>query len=565
MPSRKPKKRTAADKVVASTAGQDSWKTWAGRRGGTDDFEVMDIFRGLQRTVQQSLFTNIPPPGTTCPVCFCEPESRDEWHVTSSCSHAVCLDCFRAFAANQVKDKEQSGPLKCPVCAKVLRTKDAMVAFESNPELVNSWDIKIRNQLLRALPAFRSCPSCSGDGEEESSEDNSEAVTSARVLGRSPATDMATSPLAGAGGGSNGEGVNGGGGFVTPECLAPHYQERRGNALRILERLSVFLPLLLAGYVCIVVVICANPSSSPLTDLFFMVVVSYPLIRVAMFSRSHMAQKARDELIRPISVGCPCCGKDFLLPTEMTQNMLGDEETSRWINARTRPCPSCSAPIEKDGGCNHMRCGKCNASFCWACMRLRTTCASYSCNNGAPFNNAVPGVGGRQPQATDDTLVSAIESVLSSRMLPSRPLGRADAAVVVFAIFARFLSPVQTIVEAFMEAIAVCFGRGALMWIGIFMLMNSAIETLLRRFRRYRDRMQLEVERQRPRHGRGRRQPNQDHSFGGALSERILMSMGQPQQNGIPQNNHLRRRRGRMMTEQQMIDEAIRRSLQDEG
>ncbi|CAK91047.1 unnamed protein product (macronuclear) [Paramecium tetraurelia] len=30
-------------------------------------------------------------------------------------------------------------------------------------------------------------------------------------------------------------------------------------------------------------------------------------------------------------------------------------------------CPNCQAPIEKKGGCNHMKCYKCKYEFCWIC------------------------------------------------------------------------------------------------------------------------------------------------------------------------------------------------------
>jgi hypothetical protein len=47
-----------------------------------------------------------------------------------------------------------------------------------------------------------------------------------------------------------------------------------------------------------------------------------------------------------------------------------------------RDCPRCKASIEKNGGCNHMRCEKCKLDFCWVCMqaRVRGACACTNPN-----------------------------------------------------------------------------------------------------------------------------------------------------------------------------------------
>ena len=63
--------------------------------------------------------------------------------------------------------------------------------------------------------------------------------------------------------------------------------------------------------------------------------------------------------------------------------------TQQWKLSHTRPCPGCTSPIIKDGGCNHVRCGRCRVEFCWACMRSRTSCKAFQCKNGAPFGDAV--------------------------------------------------------------------------------------------------------------------------------------------------------------------------------
>eukprot|EP00955_Chlamydomonas_euryale_P104362 365560-Chlamydomonas_euryale.AAC.2 len=44
----------------------------------------------------------------------------------------------------------------------------------------------------------------------------------------------------------------------------------------------------------------------------------------------------------------------------------GDSETRNWMAAHTKPCPKCTKPVEKNGGCNHVTC-PCGQSFCWHC------------------------------------------------------------------------------------------------------------------------------------------------------------------------------------------------------
>ncbi|CAH6418191.1 Hypothetical protein HVR_LOCUS58 [uncultured virus] len=40
----------------------------------------------------------------------------------------------------------------------------------------------------------------------------------------------------------------------------------------------------------------------------------------------------------------------------------------RWVH--TKPCPQCGTKIEKNGGCPHIKCGKCDLDFCWKCKGL---------------------------------------------------------------------------------------------------------------------------------------------------------------------------------------------------
>ena len=363
--------------VIAASAGVESWQTWAGRKHGTKDFEVLDVFRGMKRTFNNRLQLKMPVAGTTCPICFCEPDEPPSWHVTW-CGHAVCKDCLAQYAASHVDDQEQSGPLKCPVCLKTLRKKDAiaaMMASDNKKELIQQWDTKIRDQLLRAIPYFQSCPKCEG-----------------------------------------------GGGFVTPDCLAPQYQVRRDRATRILSGEAICLWGICAMYLILVVIIDRNKSQSAYTDLCCMLMPIYVFVKLGMATRYWLALRAREALVRPMSVVCPCCDEAFVLPTESTHR--DNDDSSQWLQANTRPCPSCTVPIVKSSGCNHMRCTHCKASFCWACMNLQTDCHYYDCKRGAPYGNASPFNGGerelerREALQNDGPILAYINRFLDRRTCP---------------------------------------------------------------------------------------------------------------------------------------------------
>jgi len=321
-----------------------AWKTWLGLTTGTSNFEWMDLTRRSSRALHRTPRRSTPVPGSTCPVCFCEP---DEWHITSSCSHAVCMDCLRAYASSQIHDPLYNGPLKCPVCPQPLPKQDVDIALQDRTDLIEKWDEKLTNQLLRALPSYRPCPKCS--------------TTSSSSLG---------------------------GGFVTSQCLESRNEERRQKASTLLEYGDYALVSCFSIALLVDVWISRYPSPSPVVDLYCMVLPFLTLERNVNYVRRKAAEHARQALFQSITVECPCCDNPFILPAASTADDIVDPDSKQWMDRYTRRCPSCSVPITKNGGCNHMTCQNCKASFCWACMRVGTSCRAFDCHNGAQYGNA---------------------------------------------------------------------------------------------------------------------------------------------------------------------------------
>ena len=44
---------------------------------------------------------------------------------------------------------------------------------------------------------------------------------------------------------------------------------------------------------------------------------------------------------------------------------LAASQSESWVTKNTKACPGCRAPIQKNGGCNHVTCTRCQGHFCW--------------------------------------------------------------------------------------------------------------------------------------------------------------------------------------------------------
>ena len=247
-----------------------------------------------------------------------------------------------------------------------------------------------------------------------------------------------------------------------------------------------------------------------------------------MAAQYWLATVARKKFFRPITVECPCCNEAFVLPAESRH--LDDEETKRWLGANSRNCPSCSAPIVKAGGCNHVKCAQCRADFCWACMRLRTSCKAFRCVNGAPYRNAVPGLdgqdNGRSAPQPNDSILTIIDYILE-RGSPNLTYRQAGV-VLLICLFGRHINVVQFIVGMFMRLLSSVIFSQIIMAVSIASMLHTI----------YRD-MRMGMQRQQNRQGRA------DN----------VVDLG-PAPNGL-------NRRQIQILEQQMVAEALRRSVQD--
>jgi ariadne-1 len=60
-----------------------------------------------------------------------------------------------------------------------------------------------------------------------------------------------------------------------------------------------------------------------------------------------------------------------------------------WLKHHSKPCPGCDAPIEKNGGCNHVHCSLCQTDFCWICLALLNRhLEAHTCNRYDPVESA---------------------------------------------------------------------------------------------------------------------------------------------------------------------------------
>ena len=67
---------------------------------------------------------------------------------------------------------------------------------------------------------------------------------------------------------------------------------------------------------------------------------------------------------------CPACNADAHDGLTCQESKEGDDLFREWAGRRdVKRCPGCNIAIEKDEGCNHMKCTVCQTHICWMCMK----------------------------------------------------------------------------------------------------------------------------------------------------------------------------------------------------
>ncbi|XP_051868165.1 E3 ubiquitin-protein ligase parkin isoform X2 [Pristis pectinata] len=63
--------------------------------------------------------------------------------------------------------------------------------------------------------------------------------------------------------------------------------------------------------------------------------------------------------------------QDYVVNEQAAQRARWEEASKQAIKETTKPCPKCHVPVEKNGGCMHMKCPRasCQFQWCWLCGR----------------------------------------------------------------------------------------------------------------------------------------------------------------------------------------------------
>ncbi|XP_067900709.1 E3 ubiquitin-protein ligase parkin isoform X2 [Heterodontus francisci] len=63
--------------------------------------------------------------------------------------------------------------------------------------------------------------------------------------------------------------------------------------------------------------------------------------------------------------------QDYVINEQAAKQARWEEASRQAIKETTKPCPKCQVPVEKNGGCMHMKCPRtsCQFQWCWLCSK----------------------------------------------------------------------------------------------------------------------------------------------------------------------------------------------------
>lgn len=109
------------------------------------------------------------------------------------------------------------------------------------------------------------------------------------------------------------------------------------------------------------------------------------------------------ETVGPRTIECICgnmfcfkCGLEDHRPCscEVTRNWIKEDSAgganAKWLLSHTKDCPKCNKAIEKNQGCNFMKCRHpgCHFEFCWLCLGdWKTHNDHFKCNKFDGLSN----------------------------------------------------------------------------------------------------------------------------------------------------------------------------------
>lgn len=102
--------------------------------------------------------------------------------------------------------------------------------------------------------------------------------------------------------------------------------------------------------------------------------------------------KNKDFYVKPfMAKKCECDEHETLVDSvweieDVMELVQTEYENVKWQSENTKTCPNCFSMIEKDGGCLHMTCYKCEHEFCWECGD------NWEDHRGEPFRCELTGI-----------------------------------------------------------------------------------------------------------------------------------------------------------------------------